>query len=230
MENNILSNLSQYQSLTGTGDIEIDAVELTNALEEIQGSLLAKQEIAQKEIEAAREIASEKVEEVKRNLVEFIDEVFPRLEKNEKRDRRIALILYTLAVLFLAAAVLFSVIKVRAMSSNPAVLQSVEQIVSNILTLAIVVALSRLSFTLGKAFITNSLRSGDRIHAISFGKFFIQAYGDEASRDEIRAVFSEWNIDTGTSFHTQATSDYDPNILSALEIIKEALPKKTIGS
>ena len=222
----IPSNLLHYQCYMGTDNINKDAIELTNALEKIQGAILAMEKEAQKEKDTAREIATEKIEIVKRNLVEYTDEVFKRLEKNERRDRRISLLLYGLSVLFLAGAALFSITKIRTGVSNPIILQSIEYIVSNILTLAIIVALSRLSFTLGQAFMTNALRSGDRIHAISFGKFFIQAYGDEATRDEVRSVFGEWNIDKGTSFHSQSTSDFDPNIMSALEVIKEALPKK----
>ena len=223
----IPSDLLQYQCYMGTERFDRDAIELTNALEKIQGTMLAKKEESKKVLEAEREQASEKVEVVKRNLVEYTEEVFKRLEKNEKRDRLFAFILYALSVLFLVAAVLFSIIKIHLGAETPAVFKTIENVIANILTLAIIVALSRLSFTLAKAFMTNALKSGDRIHAISFGKFFIQAYGEEATREEVRTVFGEWNIDKGTSFHSQNTSDYDPNILSALEVIKSALTKKT---
>lgn len=226
VENDIPSNLLQYQCFMGTSNIENDAVKLTGALEKIKGSILAKQEEEQKVIDTAREVATEKVEVVKRNLAEYTVKIFDRLKKNEKRDRRTAGIFYGLAVLFLGTAVFFSIAKIRSTTGDPEVLRSIEYILSNILTLAIVIALSRLSFALGQAYMTNALRSEDRIHALSFGEFFIQAYGDEATRDEVRAVFSDWNIDKGTSFHSQSSSDFDPNIMSALEIIKEALPKK----
>jgi hypothetical protein len=65
-----------------------------------------------------------------------------------------------------------------------------------------------------------SIRNGDRIHAISFGKFYLNAYGDIATREEIKEVFGNWNIDNGSSFITQDAKDIDPNVLGALEIIK----------
>ena len=227
VEKYIPSNLLQYQCFMGTEDIESDAIELANAIEKIKGSILAKQEETQKALNTAREVATEKVEVVKRNLAEYTDEVFERLKKNEKRDRRMAFAFYCLSVLFLIVTALISIKRIMPITSNADALKSVEYIISNILALTIIIALSRLSFTLGKAFMTSALRSEDRIHAISFGKFFIQAYGDEATRDEVRAVFGEWNIDKGTSFHSQSSSDFDPNIMNAFEIIKDALTKKS---
>ena len=224
--NHIPSNLLQYQCFMGTDDVEGDAVALTNALERILGSMFAAEETVQRTFAATREIVAEKAADVKENLSVYTDEVFKRLERNEKRDRRIALILYSLSVGFLAVATILSISKIRTITGDADILRSIEYIMSDILTLAIVVALSRLSFTLGKAFMTNAIRSGDRIHAISFGKFFIEAYGEGATREEVRAVFGEWNIDKGTSFHSQSSSDFDPNIMSALDVIKGALAAK----
>lgn len=65
-----------------------------------------------------------------------------------------------------------------------------------------------------------AIRNGDRIHAISFGKFYIRAYGREATRQEIKEVLGEWNIDKGSSFHTQDAKEIDPNILGVLELLK----------
>ena len=92
--------------------------------------------------------------------------------------------------------------------------------IHNVVILTVFAALSRLSFILGKSFMVEAIRNGDRIHAISFGKFYIQAYGKQASRQEIREVLGEWNIDKGSSFHTQDAKEIDPNILGILELLK----------
>ena len=225
VENNIPQNLLNYQCFMGTSNIELDAINLTRELEKIQGRILAEQAESDEFFVANREVIEEKAAAKERNLAQYTDDVFKRLEKSEKRDRIVAVILYGFSVLFLLVATFASIAKPRA-ADNADIMQSIASIISSILTLAIVIALSRLSFTLGKAFMTNSIRSGDRLHAISFGKFFIQAYGDEATHDEVRAVFGEWNIDNGTSFHSQTSNDFDPNIMSALEVIKGALTKK----
>lgn len=67
-----------------------------------------------------------------------------------------------------------------------------------------------------------AIRCSDRIHAISFGKFFLDAYGSEASREEVLRAFSSWNIDNGnTSFRNQSGEDYDPKIAEIINVLKK---------
>lgn len=71
-----------------------------------------------------------------------------------------------------------------------------------------------------------AIRNSDRIHAISFGEFYLNAYGKVATRDEVREVFGKWNIDNGSSFISQSPKDYDPQILENLVLAVEALKDK----
>ena len=74
-----------------------------------------------------------------------------------------------------------------------------------------------------------AIRNSDRIHAISFGEFFLNAYGNVATREEVRDVFGNWNIDNGSSFITQSPKDYDPqiieNLINAVNAFKDATSK-----
>ena len=84
------------------------------------------------------------------------------------------------------------------------------------------ISLSKLLFTLAKSFMVEAIRCSDRIHAISFGKFFLDAYGAEATREEVLEAFSSWNIDNGnTSFRNQSSEDYDPKIAEIINILKK---------
>jgi hypothetical protein len=224
--NSIPEILSQHLCLMGSSDIEADSSKLADQIDKIRGELIAQEEQTKEANKIAQEAATEKAKVFTRNLSQYTEKVFTRLMRNEKRDRCVAVLFYLIAMLFLGVGVIFSILKIEQVSSDISALQSIEYIISNILTLAIVIALSRLAFTLGKAFMTNALRNEDRIHAISFGEFFINAYGDEATRDEVRAVFNDWNIDKGTSFYSQSSNDFDPKIMSALNVIKNALSKK----
>ena len=94
--------------------------------------------------------------------------------------------------------------------------------VSSLFMVVILISLSKLMFTLAKSFMVESIRCSDRIHAISFGKFFLDAYGTEASREEVIKAFSSWNIDNGnTTFRTQSSEDYDPKIAEIIKILKK---------
>jgi response regulator RpfG family c-di-GMP phosphodiesterase len=68
---------------------------------------------------------------------------------------------------------------------------------------------------------SESLKIADRIHAISFGKFYLQVFNDRINPEEIKEIFRDWNINNQTNnFSNQSASDYDPKIIErTLELI-----------
>ena len=77
-------------------------------------------------------------------------------------------------------------------------------------------------FTLAKSFMVEAIRCTDRIHAISFGLFYISAFDEKVTRDEVMKIFSNWNIDNGaTSFRSQTSEDYDPKLHELLGLLKK---------
>lgn len=191
--------------------------EIQNAVMQITKSLAAKF-IELKKNEKNKEI-------VKKSFDNYIDDVFDKLDNNEKRNRRLSYICYGASITFIILSVVFSIYKSRYFAQKYSIEKTIYLAVLNVLTLALIIGLSRLLFILGKSFMVESIRNGDRIHAISFGKFFLNAYGEIATRDEIREVFGNWNIDNGSSFITQDTKDFDPQILEAFNVLKSAVKK-----
>ncbi|PAC26940.1 toll/interleukin-1 receptor domain-containing protein [Flectobacillus sp. BAB-3569] len=95
-------------------------------------------------------------------------------------------------------------------------------ILKSIIIIGLLIAASKYVFTLGKSFMHESLRNADRIHAISFGEFYLKAYGDRVgTHTEIKEIFQEWNIDKPSAFSNIDTNSYDPKFSDSLvEIIK----------
>jgi len=182
------------------------------------------------------------------NLDSYIHEAVETLLKYEKRNLMLSYLMYIFSFLLLASFLLIAV--------NSATYRSIELImhyidamipadmvgtapvlpfsvldfmlfaIVDILIFSIILIMSRFAFILGKSFMAESIRNADRRHAISFGQFFIKAYGNEATRDEIREVFREWNIDKGSLFNLQDIKDTDPYSHSAIDLIKTVLTKK----
>lgn len=72
-----------------------------------------------------------------------------------------------------------------------------------------------------------ALRNADRLHAISFGEFFIKAYGDKiSSYSEINEIFQNWNIDKSSSFYELNADTYDPKFSENLIDIIKSLTEK----
>lgn len=164
----------------------------------------------------------ESEEKVKQGLSEYIGDVFVKLQEKEKTNKNFAFWLYLVSILFLIATIVIAIVffaTVKVDSDN-----LVSLIIYGVVYLFIIVmliSLSKLLFTLAKSFMVESIRCSDRIHAISFGKFFLDAYGTEASREEVIKAFSSWNIDNGsTMFRTQSSDDFDPKLDEIIKILK----------
>ena len=176
--------------------------------------------------EKIKEAEQEKLQseaKVKTGLTKYIDVVFTTLENNEKRNKRFAGGLYILSSFSLVATLLIIIVFLGKIDIASTSLEYL--VVYGIIALFIIIILvsfSKLLFTLAKSFMVEAIRCADRIHAISFGKFFIESYGDEASIEQILQAFSTWNYDNGgSSFRSQSSDDYDPK-LSLTEIINLA--------
>lgn len=109
-------------------------------------------------------------------------------------------ICYIVSCICLAFAVLFSLHRTNIVFWIKEWQMVVSKTISGVLTLVFILALGRLLFILGKSFMVEAIHNSDRIHAISFGEFYLNAYGKVAARDEVREVFGNWNIETVSSF------------------------------
>jgi hypothetical protein len=205
--------LNSVLCFMGTDNIKTDLVCIKDQLNTIKGQILAKDDID-----------DEQTKNIKDNLDTFLDNVFNKLETNEKKYQKLAYIAYLSSAFFLILIIPFTIYKTFIMSNSHQHLSlQIISTIQNISALAVLVALSRLSFVLGKSFMVESIRNGDRIHAIWFGKFYIRAYGKQASREEIREVFGEWNIDKGSSFSKQDAKEINPQIIDTLDVLKSLM-------
>ena len=193
--------------------LEKDAIEKIRLILAAHDEKLKMYEQEQKESE----------EKVKKGLSEYIDDVFVKLQEKEKSNKIYAFSFYLISIFFLIATIIIAIVffvTVNVDSNNLMPL-----IVYGVVCLFIIimlVSLSKLLFTLAKSFMVESIRCSDRIHAISFGKFFLDAYGTEASREEVIKAFSSWNIDNGsTLFRTQSSDDFDPKIAEILKTLRK---------
>ena len=135
------------------------------------------------------------------------------LKSKEQSYRRAAFFCYALGGIVLLAVAgigvwLMSIIASRDMTL-PTVIYSVFCVN---LIIRIIIALSKYAFTLGKSFMVESVRISDRIHAISLGKLYLSAVKESADWSEVKEVLQHWNINSGSSFITQDTAQFDPKI------------------
>lgn len=215
--NRIPLDISSFLCFMGTNNIEEDLRRIGNELEKLRGSILAE-----------KDTNVEISENLNTSLESYLKDIFATLEKNERCNKYLAYISYSLSMVFLVSIVVYSIIKLKYTYITSDIHYNVFDALNNLIIVTVLAALSRMTFILGKSFMVESIRNGDRIHAISFGKFFIQAYGKQASRQEIREVLGECNIDKCSSFYTQDAKEIDPNFLGLIETLKSQYKKSNI--
>lgn len=152
---------------------------------------------------------------IQTSLNDYLKNVFDRLENNRKYYRNLGIGAYLASVMFLLIAVGVSVYMTKQKITRIDV--AIFVFGSGMIMTCVLAALSRMMFIIGRSFMVESIRNADRYHAISFGKFYIDAFGDNISKREIKEVLGAWNFDSETDFTKQDAKEIDPNITAFLE-------------
>ncbi len=182
-------------------------------------------------LEEKRRVKTEQAEKLETSKTEFIREAEERLNAKEASLKLSANFWYGFgyAALILGVVATFYIIKEgigKEMSTAAIVFLSIKGIIG----IGLLVASSKYAFTLGKSYMNESLKNSDRLHAISFGKFYLQAYGDVVTPDDVKEVFQHWNISQDSSFKYIGTKNFDPRILESAIEIASALTKSDKSS
>lgn len=165
-------------------------------------------------------VRNERAQKLETSKTEFIQEAEERLNNKEASLKASANIWYGLgyAALILGVLAAFLLIK-ESLGKDVTTASIVLLSIKGIVGVGLLVASSKYAFTLGKAYMNESLKNSDRLHAISFGKFYLQAYGEVVTPEEVKEVFQHWNIAKDSSFKEQGAQNFDPRIFeSAIEI------------
>ena len=69
-----------------------------------------------------------------------------------------------------------------------------------------------------------SLKIGERAHAIRFGEFYLDTYGANAQWSEVKEAFAHWNISGQSAFSQAESDDVDPAVTGAAsKLVEKAL-------
>jgi hypothetical protein len=207
----------------------LPSVEIDNLPEMMRNSIVL--ESVQRILNKTQVRTKERLEvqaKVQEKLDEYISPVLRDLEKRDRFYRRTAYVCYSFALFALSIGLVYACVK--AIQTPPPVTTwepIVQHVIASIIVIALLGAVTRLAFLLGKSFMVESLRNGDRIHAISFGQFYLRAFGDKVEWTEVKEAFQHWNIDKGSSFIGQNAADVDPQILQTIRVIGKSLISKS---
>lgn len=190
--------------------------------------------------EAVEEKQTQEKTIIETKAAEYIKEATIALNKRENHNKIIAYACYFIGILTLLLGVQFAINGLNSISQvqdiisktpNAILITIIILLLKSIIIIGLLLSCSKYTFTLGKSFMHEALRNADRIHAISFGEFFIKAYGDKiSSYAEINEIFQNWNIDKSSSFKELDANSYDPrfseNLIEIIKTLSEKIKEK----
>jgi hypothetical protein len=179
--------------------------------------------------EAVEQKEDEQREKIKINASAYVDDALKQLQKRETRNSNIAHVWYTVGFISLLAGIWAAITGLENLDkiSQTNAWIYVIVILKSIVIVGLLIAASKYAFDLGKAHMNEALRNADRQHAISFGRFYLQAFGDRlGSAEEIKDIFQTWNIDKDSSFQKLDSNNYDPKFVEKLMEVLSNLASK----
>lgn len=98
-------------------------------------------------------------------------------------------------------------------------------LLKGLIVISLFAALARHCYTISNAYMHESLKRSDRMHAINFGKFYLEVYGNEVSQVDMKAAFENWNLDSDSAFVKMKTASLEPKVIGQVAQIFESLAK-----
>lgn len=216
------TDLGAFQALFGrTEDFDFLITEIENAIGRFEGFRVAQEEI--------KALQGKVLEE---NAADYIKETMEDLKAREKKERQLAARWHFAgyAALFVSIVFVFFLWFIAQISFDRVSLETNKLIfdaVKGATIVALLLGLSRYSFLLAKTHQSESLKNADRLHAISFGKFYMRVFSTKITQAEVKEVFQHWNTSGSANLSHLDVDKIDSRVFELFGKIAERVDGKT---
>lgn len=212
--------------------------EMEQLRESLQNELLKKEaELKNLLIETERE--KERYREESRRQIEsksqkFVDSALQLLSKKEAKFHEISKNWSIVGASALVCGIGFAIYAMISsadqfhQASNAGIPYYLYSLFRGLIVVGLFGALSRYAFIISNSFMHESLKSGERLHAIKFGEFYLDAYGADAEWDQLKEAFENWNISGSSAFSRKESESMNSAIAdSILTSVEKAVKNVT---
>ncbi|MEH6348372.1 MAG: hypothetical protein V7785_24975 [Bermanella sp.] len=88
-------------------------------------------------------------------------------------------------------------------------------------------AFAKHAYNIGNAYMHESLKRSDRMHAINFGKLYLEVYGNDVSQTDMKSIFENWNLDSDSAFTKVHQANFDPKVVEQVTQMIKAVSSAT---
>jgi len=96
-------------------------------------------------------------------------------------------------------------------------------LVKGLIIVSLFGAFAKHAYTVGNAYMHESLKRSDRMHAINFGKLYLEVYGNDVSQNDMKSIFENWNLDSDSAFTKVKVSNFEPKIVEQVTQMIQAV-------
>jgi hypothetical protein len=91
-------------------------------------------------------------------------------------------------------------------------------------------AFAKHAYNIGNAYMHESLKRSDRMHAINFGKLYLEVYGNDVSQNDMKSIFENWNLNSDSAFVKIQGPNFDPKVIDQATQMINAVSNATSKS
>lgn len=92
-------------------------------------------------------------------------------------------------------------------------------LIKGLVVVTLFAAWAKHAFNIGNAYMHESLKRSDRMHAINFGKLYLEVYGNDVSQADMKSIFENWNLESDSAFTKIKSTSFEPKILEQVSQI-----------
>ena len=209
---------------------------LVNGILDESDSYIKNREISKKILkltktvyEAPRNLIKSQVKQKKidKSAADYVEQHTRELSIRERNLKFQAVLWYTIGFVSLLGGISVAIYFISTTNKDIVELTTVLFLIfKSLFLIGLFIAASRYSFNLGKTYMNESLKNADRIHAISFGKFYLQVFSEDINSEDLKDVFKDWNTNHESSFMKLDSNEFDPKMLELFLKFAETIKGK----
>ncbi len=102
--------------------------------------------------------------------------------------------------------------------------------IKGLIVIGLFAAWAKHAFNQSNAYMHEALKRTERIHAIRFGKLYLEIYGNDVDKQDMKSIFENWNMESHSAFKEIKQTDFQPKVLEKLRDIAEVIKSSKIES
>jgi len=195
--------------------------------EQLAAQKKAAEELKRELMLEKQRLTEESQKTLQGNSKKFVGSALSRLNAKESRFHIISSVWAILGALSLLAGVIIAVLTMISSADNfhqasgAGLAYYFFHLFRGLVVVGLCGVLSRYAFIFSKSYMHESLKVGERAHAIRFGEFYLDTYGANAQWSEVKEAFAHWNISGHSAFSQPESDELDPAVTGAASKLVE---------